>query len=100
MTVRGVKTAPLAEADLDDIWLAIATDSVVRADKFVDALAERFVLLASSPRAGRARPEMAEGVRSFVFRKYVIFYSLLDDSVIIERVLHGARDIPRTPRGE
>ncbi len=95
MTIRGVKITPLAESDLDEIWLSIAGDSVARADKFIDDLTDRFVLLASTPRAGRARPELAQGLRSFAFRKYVVFYSLADESVLIERVLHGSRDISR-----
>jgi len=93
VTVRGVKTTPLAEADLDEIWLFIAADSIDRADKFIDALTERFVTISRMPRAGRSRSQIAEGLRSFSFRNYIIFYSLTDDGVVIERVLHGSRDI-------
>jgi toxin ParE1/3/4 len=32
-------------------------------------------------------------LRSLPFRRYVIFYTLGADSVRIERVLHGARDV-------
>jgi toxin ParE1/3/4 len=99
--IRGVKATPLAEADLDEIWLFIATDSVERADKFIDKLTERFVTLARLPRAGRSRSEIKKGLRSFSFRNYVIFYSLAGDDVIIERVLHGSRDVEaafRKPR--
>ena len=49
MIVRGVKTTPLADQDLDEIWFTIAADSIPRADKFVDALTKRFVTLARSP---------------------------------------------------
>lgn len=42
---------------------------------------------------GRARPELATGVRSFPFGRYVIFYAPLDDGIDVVRVLHGARDI-------
>jgi toxin ParE1/3/4 len=93
VTIRGVKTTPIAEADLDEIWLYIAADSVTRADKFIDALTERFVTLSRSPRAGRSRPEIEPGLRSFSFRNYVIFYSLTEEGLVIERVLHGSRDI-------
>ncbi|MEQ1864108.1 MAG: type II toxin-antitoxin system RelE/ParE family toxin [Micropepsaceae bacterium] len=93
MIIRGVKTTPLAESDLDEIWFSIATDSVERADKFLDRLTERFVLLSKSPRAGRARSELLPGLRSFSYRGYAVFYSLSDDGVLVERVLHGARDV-------
>ena len=93
MTVRGVGTTPEADRDLDEIWLNIARDSVTQADRFIDLVTERFVLLARTPRAGRARPELLSGLRSFAYRDYVIFYSLAREGVVIERVLHGARDI-------
>lgn len=95
MTVRGVNTTPEADRDLDEIWFNIASDSISQADKFIDLLTERFVLVAGLPRAGRARPELLPGLRSFAFRGYVIFYSLSKDGVLIERVLHGARDVAR-----
>ena len=93
--IRGVDVSPLAEQDLDDIWLTIAADSIARADKFVDALTARFVMLSASPNMGRAREELARGLRSVAFRNYVIFYSFRNKSLLIERVIHGARDIKR-----
>ena len=95
MTIRGVNTTPEADRDLDEIWFSIATDKIEHADKFIDRLTEKFVTLARAPRAGRARPELLPGLRSFAFRSYVIFYSLSKDGVLIERVLHGARDVTR-----
>ena len=100
MIVRGVATTPQAESDLDEIWLSIAADSVDRADAFVDKLTARFVTLARSPRAGRSGQALAPGLRSFSFRSYVIFYSLGKEGIIIERVLHGARDIDRIFRND
>jgi toxin ParE1/3/4 len=93
VTVRGVETTPEADRDLDEIWATIAADSPTQADKFIDRLTERFVTVARMPRGGRARPELAKGLRSFAFRGYVIFYSITADGVLIERVLHGARDV-------
>jgi toxin ParE1/3/4 len=93
VSIRGVQTTPLAEQDLDEIWFTIASDDVSRADKFIDALSKRFVTLSRSPRAGRKRDELLPGLRSFAFRNYVIFYSVSRDGVLIERVLHGARDV-------
>jgi toxin ParE1/3/4 len=42
---------------------------------------------------GRARDELAPGVRSFPFGRYVVFYVPRNDGVDVVRVLHGARDI-------
>jgi plasmid stabilization system protein ParE len=43
---------------------------------------------------GRARPELADGLRSFPTRtQYIIFYLPDADGLLVVRVLHHARDI-------
>jgi toxin ParE1/3/4 len=88
-----VTRRPLAEADILEIWDYIADDSLAAADRWVDRLDEQFRLLAAQPMMGRARDELAPGVRSFPFGRYVVFYVPLDDGIDVVRVLHGARDI-------
>ena len=88
-----VTRRPLAEADVLQIWDHIADDSLTAADHWVDRLDEEFRLLATQPMMGRARDELASGVRSFPFGRYVVFYVPLDDGIDVVRVLHGSRDI-------
>ena len=88
-----VTRRPLAETDILEIWDYIADDSLAAADRWVDRLDEQFRLLAAQPMMGRARDELAPGVRSFPFGRYVIFYVPLDGGIDLVRVLHGARDI-------
>jgi toxin ParE1/3/4 len=83
-----------ARQDLDDIWDYIAEDNPEAADRWIDQLAERFLLLGEHPRVGRLRPELAEHLRSFPVGRYIIFYRARTDSVDIVRVLHGSRDLP------
>lgn len=45
------------------------------------------------PESGEARPEFGNGLRSVPLWRYVIFYRVLGDLVIIEHVIHGSRDI-------
>jgi len=52
---------------------------------------KRFKCWTASP--ARRREELAPGVQSFPFGRYVIFYHALGDAIEIVRVLHGARDI-------
>ena len=59
----------------------------------MDHLDEQFRVMATQPMMGRARDELALGVRSFPFGRYVVFYVPLDDGIDVVRVLHGARDI-------
>jgi len=91
--VPQVTRRPLAETDILEIWDYIADDSLAAADCWVDRLDEQLRVLATQPMMGRARDELAPGVRSFPFGRYVIFYVPLDDGIDVVRVLHGARDI-------
>jgi toxin ParE1/3/4 len=50
-------------------------------------------LIATQPMMGRAREELVPGLRSFPFRRYVIFYMPTGDGIDVVGVLHGARDI-------
>jgi toxin ParE1/3/4 len=59
----------------------------------VDQLDAQFRLLATQPKMGRARNELAADVRSFPVGRYVVFYVSLDAGVDVVRVLHSARDI-------
>lgn len=84
---------PLAGADIFDIWDHIAEDSIEQADQWVDRLDEKLKLIATQPLMGRSREELAPGVRSFPFGRYVIFYEPVEVGIDVVRVLHSARDI-------
>jgi toxin ParE1/3/4 len=87
---------PQADADLDSIWryIALQSGSYEVADRFIDAIVERFLLLAEYPHIGRARDEdLRPGLRSFPVGDYIILYRMHDQHVLILRVLHGSRDI-------
>ncbi|MBI4739280.1 type II toxin-antitoxin system RelE/ParE family toxin [Candidatus Woesearchaeota archaeon] len=85
---------PQAQDDLDGIFDYIAQDNPQRAEQFIRALHEKFVMLSTTPEAGTARPELVPEIRGFPFKRYVIFYRSTPDGLEIVRVLHGARDIP------
>jgi toxin ParE1/3/4 len=71
----------------------MAEDSIGRADAWVDLLDDKLRLLATQPLMGRIREELASGLRSLSFGRYVVFYQPLDDGIDVVRVLHSARDI-------
>ncbi len=89
-----------SRADLDDIWLYIASDNVAAADHFIDELVGKFRTLAKEPGIGRTRDELAESLRSFPVGNYVIFYRAMQDGIEVVRVLSGFRDIPTVFTGE
>jgi len=90
------RLAPQVEAELDDIWYYIATESgnIEIADSVVDSITERFFLLANHPYLGRRRDEdLRPGLRTFSVHEYVIIYRIEDDDVLILHVAHGRRNI-------
>ena len=84
---------PLAEDDLLSIWDYIAEDSLDAADRVVREISEKFEALASSPRSGTPREELAPSLRSDPVGNYIVFYLPLKDGIEVIRVLHGAMDI-------
>jgi len=83
-----------AEADLLELWLNIAEENPVAADESLDSIQATVSLLGTQPEMGRARPELADGLRSFPTRTpYIIFYVPDGDDLLVVRVLHHARDI-------
>lgn len=86
------RLSDLAEQDLVEAWLYVAADaSVETADRLIEAIGQRFDLLAEQPRIGRLRPEFGADVRSFGVESHVIYYRV-EAEVLIARVLHGRRD--------
>ncbi len=89
-----VTVSPLAERDLEAIGDYIAEDNPSRALSFVAELRAQCAKIAKAPQAYRARPDLAEGLRSCAHGNYVIFFIATKARLTIVRVLHGAMDIP------
>lgn len=88
-----LETSPEAEADLVNIWLYIANDQLLNADRFLDRLQEKALKLAEFPDLGRDRPELAKGLKSFPVDRYNVYYRVTDTALVLVRVLSGSRDI-------
>ena len=65
--MASLRVSPEAETDLDDIWVYVAkgTQSLERADQFLDRFAAFFVRLAENPYLGCRRGDLRPGYRSF-----------------------------------
>ena len=89
------RLAPEAEAELDEIWWYIATEtgSTQVAERVISSITSRFHLLAEHPRLGRARDDLEPGLRSHPAGDYVIIYVVEGHDVAILHILHGRRDI-------
>ena len=91
---RVVRT-PQADDDLWEILVYIARDNEDAAFRLIDAIDERFEMLARFPMGGQARPELLPNLRSFPVGRYLIFYRPIEDGIEVLRVLHGARNLRR-----
>ena len=80
-----------AKEDLIELWSYIAADNPTAADHVLDTINENLRKLAGNPRLGPARPDIAEGLRLFPIRRYVILYRELPDGIEVVRVVHGMR---------
>jgi len=92
-----LRLAPRAIADLDDIWdhVFVESGSEASADRAIDLIEVRFTTLSDWPRIGRQRDDLRSGYRSYTAGEYLIFYRMDGDDVVIQRVLHGRRDLRR-----
>lgn len=88
-----VRPSHRAETDLIEITDYIALDSPERASTFEDELLEHAHTIAQAPFGYVERPELSKGLRSCAHGAYVIFFTIDDQGVRIERILHGARDL-------
>lgn len=84
--------AARAVADLEEIGDYIARDNPARAVSFVRELRRYCARIARQPRIHPLREEFGSGVRLAVHGRYVILYAERAGGVVIERIVHGARN--------
>ena len=92
----GCIRSPQADSDLDSIWYYVASSSASLqiADRLIDSITDRFLLIANYPNIGRRRDDdLRPGLRSFPVGEYLIIYRLQNEDVLILRVLRGSRNI-------
>jgi toxin ParE1/3/4 len=86
--------SPKSRQDLLEIGDYIARDSRANARRFVAKLEDQCRRIGRAPMGYASREDLAPGLRMAALDRYVIFFRVLDGVVRIERVLHGARNLP------
>ena len=76
------RIARAAQRDLDEIWCYIGSFDVRAADRWLDAVEQRFKILATQPHAGHARPDLAPDLR---FLPVATTSSFTDQSKVVWR---------------
>lgn len=85
--------APRAEADLIDIWLYVAEDQPINADRLLDRLNDAALLIADTPEMGVDRSVLSTDLKSFPVDNYIVFYRVKPNVLELVRVLLASRDI-------
>ena len=97
MDIYDVRFLQEAVDDLEEIVLYIAQDSQQAALRMHDQIMAKVNDLATFPKRGRFVPDrkIAEaGFRMLVVVPYIIFYRIINQTVYIYRVVHGAMNYP------
>ena len=82
-----------ADSDLLQIHAYLAARNRSAAISLANLFNIKLEALGRFPFIGRARPIFAAELRSIIVEKYVVFYRVESDRVLIVRVLDGRRDI-------
>lgn len=88
-----LRLSPLVPGDLEEIADYIAQDSPRHAVRLLRALRARMKEIARQPELYRLRPELGAEARLAPAGHYVILFRIRKNSVRIERVVHGSRDL-------
>jgi toxin ParE1/3/4 len=81
------------EGDLTAIADYIAQDNPARAVSFIREIRERIHQIAQHPLLYQLRPEIGEDARLAVVGRYILLFRILGETVRIERVIYGGRDL-------
>ena len=84
---------PSFEADAVDIWSYIAIDNPSAADRLVDRLYQRCLILEDHPKAGQPRFDIAKDCRQLVEGPVLILYRETPQRVELVRALYRGRDV-------
>ncbi|MFB9273987.1 type II toxin-antitoxin system RelE/ParE family toxin [Cohnella cellulosilytica] len=95
-----IKYTPAAVDDLDEIFSYISENNLSAAEELLEQINRQIFSLAEFPDRGAVLsdddyPLIQRGYRFIVAPPYLIFYRLVEDTVIIHRILHGRRDYLR-----
>jgi len=97
--IPGTRVRPQAAADAEEIFAYLVKQSVPVARRFMEAAADTPIAIRDDPTLGirwhnrsgcltKLRWKRVQG-----FKKYLIFYRMDGDVVVVQRILHGARNI-------
>ena len=91
---RSFIISKLANRDIEAIADYLAENQGFESsDRFIKGMTDRLIQLTQFPKMGRSRDEVFPDVRSLLYEKYLIFYTVTDEVVEINRVANGRQDL-------
>ncbi|WP_206812225.1 type II toxin-antitoxin system RelE/ParE family toxin [Paradesulfitobacterium ferrireducens] len=95
-----IKYTPIAIDDMDEIFSYISKDNVTSAEILLEKITAGISRLDEFPNMGSVMSDeeytlVASGYRFIVIQPYLVFYRIIDDTIVIHRILHGRRDYLR-----
>lgn len=90
-----IRLLRIAEEDFNEIISFIADDNPNAANSIADKIEKKIELLSENPKLGRIpRDEDIRnlGYRYIIVQSYIVFYTIEKRTIIIHRILHGARN--------
>lgn len=96
------RLSPHARADIDEIayYVALEGGSLETADRLLESIYQRCLLLGEYPHAGRRRDDLRPGLRVFPSGQHLLVYRVEGNDVLIQRVVRGNRDLAALLRDE
>lgn len=91
--------SPRAVLDLEEIGDYIARDSPSRSVSFIREIRKHCRRIAKRPAAFPVRDDLAADIRMAVHGNYLIFFRVLEKTVRVDRVIHGARNLSNAGLG-
>lgn len=97
---RPIRWTQVALTDLESIAAYIARDSPAHAAEFVTRVLDLADTLGQFPKRGHVVPEFRnESLRELPYKGYRLLYEIMGDTIYIQGVIHGARDLTQTSQG-
>jgi toxin ParE1/3/4 len=95
-----IKYTPAAVDDIDEIFSYLSLDNFSAAEGLLKRLDRQISGLADFPNMGSVLSDdeyalVQRGYRFITAHPYLVFYRVIDNTIIIHRILHGRRDYLR-----
>jgi len=95
-----IRYAPAAVDDMDEIFSYISQDNMAATEIMLKKINGEITKLAEFPNIGSVLSDeeytiIKHGYRFVVVHPYLVFYRIIDNTVIIHRILHGRQNYLR-----